>query len=629
MNRISRAIKSFVTGVACLAVLGANVAYAANSTLSNLPAASSVGSTDLFYDVQGGSDYKVTAAQIASLVGTIPATGNITEYVATTGSDTNNNCQNSGSKCLTIQHAVNQAALYNYEGVYALTINVADGTYAVNGTAPAVTLLPLTNYPAGARPSLSGDTSTPANAIISNTGGDSVATANAAYWNMQGFRLKSTSGANCDLNSQNGSNVGLTGAMDFAGNGDNMCANGYSGISAFLQAINFSTTSAVTAFYGFAGGYVIVDGSTITFPSGGATYSGPVLSLSDQSVFGNPTFVNAADVTGTKFSIYNNSYCEYTGTRTSFPGNVAGALGSFSYFNGDDGVGLYDANAHLWGDYNISGSGLWTLSSVNGLNVTSSGTGKGVQLNGAQPGLYLNDTETNGALFEIFAQVNGTTPYYGFYNVSARSFAGITYMALGYDGANGLQVTEGAAIGWAANANYADLAAMDTALSRVSANVVGIGNGTPGNVSGTLNAAHATLNALVNSATTSAVCYNTSTGVLTYGGTVGTCTTSDERLKNIGPRIDDALGKLLSINGFYYTWKDPAQYGSGRQIGIGAQTVEKVFPELVQTGSDGLKSVDYVHMVAPIIEAMRELKADNDNLKACQNNWRCRLFGMR
>jgi hypothetical protein len=117
-----------------------------------------------------------------------------------------------------------------------------------------------------------------------------------------------------------------------------------------------------------------------------------------------------------------------------------------------------------------------------------------------------------------------------------------------------------------------------------------------------------------NTATTSAVCYNTGTGLLTYDGTIGTCTVSDERLKNMGARIANALDKLLLINGVNYTWKDSA-YGSGPQIGVGAQTVERVFPELVQTGSDGYKSVDYQRLTAPIIEALRELKADNDNLR--------------
>lgn len=118
---------------------------------------------------------------------------------------------------------------------------------------------------------------------------------------------------------------------------------------------------------------------------------------------------------------------------------------------------------------------------------------------------------------------------------------------------------------------------------------------------------------MANTATTSAVCYNTSTGLFTYDGTIGTCTVSDERLKNVGPRIDHAIDRLLKIDGVNYTWKDKA-YGTGPQLGVVAQTVEKVFPELVQTGSDGYKSVDYQRLTAPIIEALRELKADNDNL---------------
>lgn len=114
--------------------------------------------------------------------------------------------------------------------------------------------------------------------------------------------------------------------------------------------------------------------------------------------------------------------------------------------------------------------------------------------------------------------------------------------------------------------------------------------------------------AMANVATTSAVCYNTATGLLTYDGTLGTCTVSDERLKNMGPRIDNALGKLLSIDGRYYTWKDP-KFGTGRQVGVGAQTVERVFPELVSTDSTGRKSADYQRLAAPVIEALREIDA--------------------
>lgn len=65
------------------------------------------------------------------------------------------------------------------------------------------------------------------------------------------------------------------------------------------------------------------------------------------------------------------------------------------------------------------------------------------------------------------------------------------------------------------------------------------------------------------------------------------------------------------------------------KLALAHKQSKKSFPNLVHTGSDGIKNVDYDKLAAPIIEALRELKADNDNLKACQNNWRCRLFGMR
>lgn len=125
---------------------------------------------------------------------------------------------------------------------------------------------------------------------------------------------------------------------------------------------------------------------------------------------------------------------------------------------------------------------------------------------------------------------------------------------------------------------------------------------------------------MANTATTSAVCYATGTGLLTYDGTLGTCTVSDERKKNMGPRITGALDKLLKINGVYYTWKDQTM-GAGRQIGVGAQTVEEVFPELVQTDSNGTKSADYQRLAAPIIEAIRELDAKIKRLERRQK-WR-------
>ena len=52
------------------------------------------------------------------------------------------------------------------------------------------------------------------------------------------------------------------------------------------------------------------------------------------------------------------------------------------------------------------------------------------------------------------------------------------------------------------------------------------------------------------------------------------------------------------------------------QIGLIAQEVEELFPELVITDEDGIKSVDYSKMVPVLVEAIKELKSENDDLKA-------------
>jgi hypothetical protein len=113
------------------------------------------------------------------------------------------------------------------------------------------------------------------------------------------------------------------------------------------------------------------------------------------------------------------------------------------------------------------------------------------------------------------------------------------------------------------------------------------------------------------------LCWNSSSGALSYN--TGTCTSSDIRLKkNIQP-LHGALDKLALLKGVTFDWKD-AHRPQGSQLGLIAQDVEKVFPSLVTNGSDGFKSVSYEKLVVPLIEAVKELKADNDNLRATHDS---------
>jgi hypothetical protein len=80
---------------------------------------------------------------------------------------------------------------------------------------------------------------------------------------------------------------------------------------------------------------------------------------------------------------------------------------------------------------------------------------------------------------------------------------------------------------------------------------------------------------------------------------------SDERLKKNFEPIPNALDKILSLNGYFYNWKNGPD--KSRKMGVKAQEVERVFPEVVSEGSDGFKSVSYDHIIAPVIEAVKEL----------------------
>jgi trimeric autotransporter adhesin len=93
---------------------------------------------------------------------------------------------------------------------------------------------------------------------------------------------------------------------------------------------------------------------------------------------------------------------------------------------------------------------------------------------------------------------------------------------------------------------------------------------------------------------------------------------SDERLKKDIKVVDGALAKISQIKGVTYKWKKPENHGDdkGRQLGVIAQDVEKVFPEAVKEDKEGIKSVNYGDMIAPLIEAVKELKAENDALRA-------------
>jgi hypothetical protein len=92
---------------------------------------------------------------------------------------------------------------------------------------------------------------------------------------------------------------------------------------------------------------------------------------------------------------------------------------------------------------------------------------------------------------------------------------------------------------------------------------------------------------------------------------------SDQRLKtNITP-IKSALSKVLELNGVEFDFIDNANCGylKKHQIGLIAQDVEKVIPEVVGKNKDDTLGVSYQHLVAVLIEAIKEQQQEIDELK--------------
>lgn len=108
--------------------------------------------------------------------------------------------------------------------------------------------------------------------------------------------------------------------------------------------------------------------------------------------------------------------------------------------------------------------------------------------------------------------------------------------------------------------------------------------------------------------------------IIGSGTYTGTWTqASDIRFKkNIRP-LKNSIEKIEQLNGVSYELKkdkySQKNFSAGRQIGLIAQNVEKVYPELVKTDNEGYKSVAYQNLVAVLVEAVKEQQSNIDKLK--------------
>jgi len=107
------------------------------------------------------------------------------------------------------------------------------------------------------------------------------------------------------------------------------------------------------------------------------------------------------------------------------------------------------------------------------------------------------------------------------------------------------------------------------------------------------------------------------TGRIDASNDVVAFSTSDIRLKDNIKSIDKALDKVNKIQGIEFDWieKEEVHGNSGHDVGVIAQEIEKVLPDVVTTRDNGYKAVKYEKIIPLLIEAIKDLSRQVDGLK--------------
>ena len=105
--------------------------------------------------------------------------------------------------------------------------------------------------------------------------------------------------------------------------------------------------------------------------------------------------------------------------------------------------------------------------------------------------------------------------------------------------------------------------------------------------------------------------------ITTSGDIIAYGSPSDNRLKTIKEKVPHALDSINKISGYRFDWKNPDEVLNLKEdIGVIAQEVLEVLPELVRTNEDGFMSVRHQGLTAVLVEAIKELSVENSELKA-------------
>jgi len=344
----------------------------------------------------------------------------------------------------------------------------------------------------------------------------------------------------------------------------------------------------------------------------------------------------ASLVAGTNITLSNNSgegatptigltnnAITIAGTSTSLGGSITAAtiLSGTGVVSGSSQIDVSSTTGDIALGTRTSGNYVATITAGSGLSSTGATTGEGISHtlsipnSGVSNAMLANSTISGISLGSNLATLTIGT------GLSGTSYNGSTGVTIANTGVTSNVAGSGISVSGATGA-------VTITNTGVTSNVAGTGvtvSGATGAVTISIGQAVATSSNVQFNSLGVGMAASATAGRIDATNDIVAYSSSDRRFKNNIKPIENPLAKIIKISGNTFDWNEEnkAEHGyEGNDVGVIAQEVEEVLPQLVQTRESGYKAVKYDKLVALLIEGIKEqqiqindMKVEIENLK--------------
>jgi len=446
----------------------------------------------------------------------------------------------------------------------------------------------------------------------------------------------------------------ITSSIDYS-SGSNIFGNSLSNTQTFTGSIG------ATGSFTLVGNQIITGSSTSTLGYTGSlfgtasysSYSTSPIAITGSSIYSNTLTSNVNSVYGVSFGLnagngsdtntYNSNFigffAGYNSINSFYTNNIGSQAGQSSMYSyGSNFIG-YSAGYQSSGSYysNFIGYAAGYQSSASQQS-NFIGYLAGYQASGSQLSNFIGYTagdQTIGSIYSNFIGFGaGAAAFSSYYSNFIGSQAGKSVTSsysnlIGYQA--GYSINTSSSIG-----NNNIIIGTNVTLSSSYSNGINIGgilfgSGTYSTTTGNPSSGSAGGKIGINQPnpqyTLDVSGSGNFTGAVTALGTISTTSdviaynTSDNRFKTNVTPIKNPIDKIKQISGVEFDWIPHEEYHSykGHDVGVIAQEIEKVLPEVVTTRDNGYKAVKYDKIVSLLIEAIKDQQQQIDELKSLLN----------